>query len=124
MSRFWRGWRSYRTHIANKPQPDRAAFPGFRQIGESGSWDSQYSHKDGIYFVDSFGIKQKEIGLYLIEQFIDDNTIRLRNSQENLKIYQKINWLQQYFCEKHREMIDAQKSETYECQGSCAKIPQ
>ncbi len=79
---------------------------------------------DGIYFVDPFGIKQKDIGLYLIEQFIDDNTIRLRNSQGNLKVYQKINWLQQYFCEKHREMIDAQKIKTYECQGSCAKILQ
>ncbi len=61
---------------------------------------------DGIYFVDPFGTNQKETGLYLIEKFIDDNIIRLRNSQGNLKIYQKINWLQQYFCEKHREMID------------------
>lgn len=61
---------------------------------------------DGIYFVDPFGINQKEQGLYLIDQFINDNAIRLRNSQKDLKIYQKINWLQQYFCEKRREMID------------------
>lgn len=61
---------------------------------------------DGNYFVDPFGIKRKEIGLYLIDQFINDNAIRLKNSQGNLKIYQKINWLQQYFCEKRREMID------------------
>ncbi len=61
---------------------------------------------DGIYFVDPFGIKQKEIGLYLIKKFIDDNTIRLKNSQGNLKVYQKVNWLQQYFCEKHREMAE------------------
>ena len=61
---------------------------------------------DGIYFVDPFGIKRKEIGVYLIDQFINDNAIRLKNSQGNLKIYQKINWLQQYFCEKRREMID------------------
>ena len=61
---------------------------------------------DGIYFVDPFGINQKEEGLYLIDQFINDNAIRLRNSQKDLKIYQKINWLQQYFCEKRREMID------------------
>lgn len=62
---------------------------------------------DGIYFIDPFGTKQKESGLYLIDQFIDANTIRLRNSQEKLKIYQKINWLQQYFCEKRKEMMDA-----------------
>lgn len=61
---------------------------------------------DGIYFVDPFGINQKEQGLYLIDQFINDNAIRLRNSQKDLKIYQKINWLQQYFCEKRRDMID------------------
>ena len=61
---------------------------------------------DGIYFVDPFGINQKEEGLYLIDQFINDNAIRLRNSQKDLEIYQKINWLQQYFCEKRREMID------------------
>lgn len=48
---------------------------------------------DGIYFADPFGTNQKETGLYLIEKFIDDNTIRLRNSKGNLKIYQKINWL-------------------------------
>lgn len=64
---------------------------------------------DGIYFVDPFGINRKETGLYLIDQFINDNAIRLSNSQGNLKVYQKINWLQQYFCEKHREMINAQK---------------
>ena len=40
---------------------------------------------DGIYFVDSFGINQKKQGLYLIDQFINDNTIRLRNSQKDLK---------------------------------------
>ena len=56
------------------------------------------------------GIKRKEIGLYLIDQFINDNAIRLKNSQGNLKIYQKINWLQQYFCEKRREMIDTFES--------------
>lgn len=61
---------------------------------------------DGIYFVDPFGINQKEQGLYLIDQFINDNAIRLRNSQKDLKIYQKINWLQQYFCKKRRDMID------------------
>lgn len=61
---------------------------------------------DGIYFIDPFGANQKEAGLYLIDQFIDDNTTRLRNSQGNLKIYQKINWLQQYFYEKRREMLD------------------
>ncbi len=61
---------------------------------------------DGIYFIDPFGTNQKESGLYLVDQFIDANTIRLRNSQGNLKIYQKINWLQQYFCEKRKEMID------------------
>ena len=61
---------------------------------------------DGIYFVDPFGIKQKKQDLYLINQFIDDNVIRLRNNQKDLKIYQKINWLQQYFCEKRREMLD------------------
>ena len=59
---------------------------------------------DGMYFVDSFGINKKEIGLYLIEKFIDDNMIRLKNCQGNLKVYQKVNWLQQYFCEKYREM--------------------
>ena len=46
------------------------------------------------------------MGLYLIEKFIDDNTIRLKNSQVNLKVYQKVNWLQQYFCEKYREMTE------------------
>lgn len=61
---------------------------------------------DGIYFIDPFGTNQKESGLYLVDQFIDANTIRLRNSHGNLKIYQKINWLQQYFCEKRKEMID------------------
>lgn len=61
---------------------------------------------DGIYFVDPFGIKQKKQDLYLINQFIDDNAIRLINNQKDLKTYQKINWLQQYFCEKRREMID------------------
>ena len=61
---------------------------------------------DGLYFIDPFGTNQKESGLYLVDQFIDANTIRLRNSQGNLKIYQKINWLQQYFCEKRKEMID------------------
>lgn len=38
--------------------------------------------------------------------FIDDNIIRLRNSQGNLKIYQKVNWLHQYFCKKHKEMTE------------------
>lgn len=28
------------------------------------------------------------------------------DTKENLKIYQKVNWLQQYFCEKHREMTE------------------
>ncbi len=34
-ARFYMG-----TDMDNKPQPDkdRAAFPGFRQIGESGAW--------------------------------------------------------------------------------------
>ena len=59
---------------------------------------------DGMYFVDPFGINKKEMGLYLIKKFIDDNTIRLKNSQGNLKVYQKVNWLQQYFCEKYRKM--------------------
>lgn len=61
---------------------------------------------DGMYFVDPFAINKKEVGLYLIEKFIDDNTIRLKNGQENLKVYQKVNWLQQYFCEKYREMTE------------------
>ena len=60
---------------------------------------------DGIYFIDPFGTNQKESVLYLIDQFIDANTIRLRNSQGKLKIYQKINCLQQYFCEKRKEMV-------------------
>lgn len=61
---------------------------------------------DGMYFVDPFGINKKEMGVYLIEKFIDDNTIRLKNCQGNLKVYQKVNWLQQYFCEKYREMTE------------------
>ena len=64
---------------------------------------------DGIYFVDPFGAKRKDNGLYLLDKFIDDNTIRLRENQKDLKVYQKINWLQQYFMEKYREMTDTQK---------------
>lgn len=61
---------------------------------------------DGMYFIDPFGTNNKENGLYLLEQFIDDNTIRLNKSKENLKVYQKINWIQRYFLEKYREIID------------------
>lgn len=60
---------------------------------------------DGMYFIDPFGTNT-ENGLYLLEQFIDDNTIRLSKSKENLKVYQKVNWLQRYFLEKHREIIE------------------
>ena len=64
---------------------------------------------DGIYFVDPFGMERKEIGLSLLEKFLDDNTIRLKENQNNLKTYQKINWLQQYFIEKHRKMVGLQQ---------------
>lgn len=57
---------------------------------------------DGIYFIDPFGVDRSEHGLYLLDGFIDDNMIRLRENQKDLKIYQKINWLQQYFMEKYR----------------------
>ena len=64
---------------------------------------------DGIYFVDPFGTKRKGNGLNLLDKFLDDNAVRLRKNQNDLKKYQKINWLQQYFLEKHREMIDTNK---------------
>ncbi len=57
---------------------------------------------DGIFFIDPLG--NKKIGdefLDFIDQLIEDNTERMSKYKDNLRVYQKVNWLQQYFCEKY-----------------------
>ncbi|MCH5280928.1 MAG: hypothetical protein J1E61_05615 [Lachnospiraceae bacterium] len=63
---------------------------------------------DGMFFIDPFGLetKTKEVYLNLLEYFINDNLVRLEKYQNNIKIYQKICWLQQYFEEKYDKLIN------------------
>ena len=59
---------------------------------------------DGMYYVDPFGIEGGQAKLVLLEQFLDDNKVRLEKSKGNPRVHQKHSWLQRYFCEKYREI--------------------